>query len=119
MAVRKQKSGKTNIWDMMRDVLIASMSKGQFPLAIVGVVIIVIVVRMPVADVSKLAFALLEKAEARYWAGYAFWLLTTIGWFYHARWQRKRIDREMRRVSEERTQLQAKLLNKKPESSEP
>jgi hypothetical protein len=103
---------------MTRDVLIASMSKGQFPIAIVGIVIIIIVARMPQDEVGKLASNLLAKIESRYWAGFAFWLLTAIGWFYHARWQRKRIDREMKRISEERTQLQAKLINKKLESSE-
>ncbi len=117
MPKRKNSPGGTNLWDMLRDVLIASMAKGQLPLAIFGLVCVIIVLRMPSADVSRLAFNVLDKLEARYYLGYGLWLLTIGAWFYHTRWQRKTITGEVNRIGEEKTKLQEKLAGKGLESS--
>lgn len=115
MAHRRSKG--TNGWDALRDIMIASMAKGQFPLAIIGAIFFLIILKMPSEHVGQLAEAIINKLSTRNWLGYVLWLATSGGWFFHAKWQRKIIDKEMRRVAEKRTELQGRLTTKKLESS--
>lgn len=73
---------------------------------------------MPPADVSKLMFRLLDVAEEGRLAGYVVSVVSLLGWFFHARYQRKLITQEMQRISNERNQLQARELGKRVKSSE-
>jgi hypothetical protein len=41
-------------------------------------------------------------------------IVAIVGWFFHAKWQRKNLHGEIQRVSEEKTGLQLELLG--PES---
>jgi hypothetical protein len=103
---------------MMRDVLVASMNKGQFPLAIVALIFIVIIVKMPAEDVSKLMFHVVERLEQGQMIGYVLAVFFAMGWFFHARFQRRLINDEMQRISQQRTSLQARTLGKRIKSSE-
>jgi hypothetical protein len=109
---------KVGFWEFLRDVLIASMNKGQFPAALLAMVVLSMIWRMAPADVSKLMFRLLDVAEEERLAGYVVSVLSLFGWFFHARYQRKLINQEMQRISNERNQLQARELGKKVKSSE-
>jgi hypothetical protein len=104
---------------MLRDVLVASINKGQFPLAIAGCIVITMLIKMPPADVSKLAFRLLDGAEIRSYIGYVFALIFMIGWFFHSRYQRHIMTDEITRISEQRNRLQERLLGNRVESSDP
>ena len=46
---------------MLRDVFLASIDRGQFLFAIVGFVIVIVILKMPSKDVSRLAFRLLDS----------------------------------------------------------
>jgi len=105
-------------WEFLSDVLIASMNKGQFPAALLAIVVLSVIWRMPPVDVSKLMFRLLDVAEEERLAGYAVSVVSLLGWFFHARYQRKLINQEMKRISNERNQLQTRELGKKVKSSE-
>jgi len=118
VAKKKKPSAQPNMWGMLRDVLTVSMSKGQFPLALCGVIIVVVLVRMPSGDVSKLAFAVLAGIKSTYLLGYVLWLGCVMGWFFHVRWQRTVIRGEMQRISGERNKLQDKAAGRHLESSE-
>jgi len=109
---------KVGFWAFLRDVLIASMNKGQFPAALIAMVVLSIILRMPPSDVSALMFRLLDVAEEERLIGYVLAVVSLLGWFFHARYQRKLITQEMRRVSGERNQLQARELGKRVKSSE-
>ena len=109
---------KVSLFEFLRDVLIASMNKGQFPAALIAMFMLSMIWRMPPADVSKLVFRLLGLAEEKCLVGYVASVLFLFGWFLHARYQRRLITREMQRVSRERNQLQARELGKKLKSSE-
>jgi hypothetical protein len=102
---------------MLRDVLVASINKGQFLLALVGLVGVIMVIKMPPADVSKLVFRLVESFENGKILGYVLALVFAVGWFWHARWQRRLITNEMHRIGQVRTELQSKALGKKLKSS--
>jgi len=102
---------------MIRDVLIASINKGQFPLGIFGIIMIILALRLPSEEISKLAWAILNDVKQGQMIGNILFLITLGGWLTHARWQRKNITLEMKRVSDQRNQLQ-KELGLKIKSSE-
>ena len=103
---------------MMSEVLVASMNKGQFPLAGILLLFITIVCRMPPADVSKLAFQILDYVANGAILGYFLSGFFGFGWFFHARWQRKMIADELERVGREKSLLQTKVLSIDIESSQ-
>jgi hypothetical protein len=118
-AKRGSKGGaKVGFFEFLRDVLIASMSKGQFPAALIAMIVLSMIWRMPPADLSKLMIRLLDAAEQKSLVGYCASVLFLSGWFFHARYQRQLIERQMQRMSDERHQLQARELWKKRKSSE-
>ena len=106
------------MWHMLRDVFIASMNKGQFPLALFAFILISLIVKMPADDVSRLVFSIIDKLEKGTLISQALLLTTWGGWFFHARYQRRIIDGEIERLSEARTTLQRSQLGHKIKSSE-
>lgn len=105
-------------YQMLRDVLIASINKGQFPWAIMAMIVIAVIFRMPPEDVSKLAFRVLDALEHRALLGYAIAFVACAGWFFHSRYQRRIIAGELERMSHQRNRLQAHKLGNKVKSSE-
>lgn len=94
----------------LRDVLIASINKGQFPFAMLGVVLLALIVKMPSEDVSELVFRLVDGAERDSLLGYLLSLFVLAGWYVHARYQRRVIAREIGRIAAERNMLQSRNL---------
>lgn len=94
----------------LRDVLIASINKGQFPLAVLGLVLLTLILKMPPADVSKRVFRLVDGVERGSLLGYLLSLLLLGGWYIHARYQRRVIAEELDRMAAERNTLQSKNL---------
>lgn len=103
---------KIGFWHMVRDVLIASLNKGQFLVALLGMMIMLMIVKMPAADVSRLMFEVVGKLESGYLAGYLLSIILGGGWFAHAKFQRRIIQNELNRIAEQRTELQRKQLGK-------
>lgn len=107
---KQEKPQQPNFWGMLRDVLLASISKGQFPMAMGCLIAIVMILKMPAEDVSKLVFQMLKGVEEVRLVGYLTTLVALTGWFYHARWQRKMMAEEVNRIAGERNKLQANRL---------
>jgi hypothetical protein len=110
--------GRIGGWQVLRDVLIASMNKGQFPIAVVAVVVIVIVLKMDSKDVALLVSRVIDAQERKWFLGYILSVLILLAWGFHAKWQRKGIVEEMNRLSALRSELQTQLANRKLGSSE-
>lgn len=89
----------------LRDVLIASINKGQFPFAILGLILLALIMKMPPEDVSRLV----DGVERGSLFGYLLSLLLLAGWYVHARYQRV-ITQELERMAAERNMLQGKNL---------
>ena len=94
----------------LRDVLIASINKGQFPFAILGLILLALIMKMPPDDVSRLVFRLVDGVERGSLFGYALSLFLLAGWYVHARYQRRVISQEIERMAAERNMLQGKNL---------
>lgn len=101
-----------------RDVLVGSMNKGQFPLAIVGIIFMLILYKMTPQGVDRLVDRLLDGLVAYSLVGWAVSGPLVAGWYLHSKWQRRTIQRELDRVTEERNRLQTEKLEGKPKSSE-
>lgn len=123
MAPRKKHSDKIHrseigLWTMVRDVLVASINRGQLPQATTALVLIVIVVRMPTEDVSKLVFGILDGLSDWSLLGWIVGGIAILLWWWHAKSQRRRWSTEMNRVSRERTKYQERALREELGSSE-
>jgi hypothetical protein len=99
-------SNKLNFWAMMNNVLITSLSKGQFPIACLFFVFVVILLKMPGDEVARMALGILADLGNFKLVGYALSIVLAGGWFIHTRWQRSKYEKELKRLVEERNQLQ-------------
>jgi hypothetical protein len=118
MATKKTNTNEVGIAQAARDVLVASLNKGQFLPALLGFLFAIMLVRMSPVDVSRLVFQILADLENGKLLGYALALVFASGWAFHVKWQRRAITAEMRRVSRERNDLQAQATPAQIESSE-
>lgn len=108
---------KPNLWGMLRDIGVSSLNKGQFPIAIGGAIIIILIIKMPSEDASKLIFDLLSLFVRTHIIGWVLAFVLSIGWFLHVKSNRRIHTEEMRRVTDEKNRLQEILLSKKLSSS--
>lgn len=104
---------RMNLWQFLRDVLVASINKGQFPLAVVALIVCLLILKMPPDDVSKLVFQIFDNIKNFKLAGYLWGIIATIGWFIHIRIQRNVLNNEIMRVSDEKTTLQKMGIGEK------
>jgi len=105
-------------FEMMRDVLVASINKGQLPVALLGFIIVVVILKMPGGEVAKLVLRLVDVSERKWVIGYVVAIALALCWYFHARYQRRYFTGEMNRLSRERTALQEKMLGEHVKSSE-
>jgi integral membrane sensor domain MASE1 len=78
------------------------MSKGQFPLAIIGLIVMSLIWRMPPEDISALVFRIVDGSARGALLGYFFALIAMAGWYLHARHQRRVIAAALERVAAKR-----------------
>lgn len=107
------KKGKTkelrhsvNFWQALRDVLIASLAKGQFIPACIFFVLITLILKMPEGEVPKFLLEVKNDLKEGSLIGYALALILAIGWFIHAKYLRRKSEQEIRRITEERNTYQ-------------
>jgi hypothetical protein len=112
-----KRKGTTTVWDMLRDVLIAAMNKAQLPALSIAALVGIMLWRMPPADIAKLLLEIKMDLVHGWLLGYGLAGFFALGWFLHARAQRRAIHLEMDRIGKERTKLQEQLLGRELESS--
>lgn len=108
---------ESNFWGMVENVLIQSINKGQLPLAGLILIIMFIILRLPEEKVYDLVKQLFNLATVYKVGGWIFFGISIFGWIFSAKSMRRRHTLEIRRLSNERTKLQEKLLNKNLPSS--
>ena len=110
---RKGTQAKMNVWGMFRDLGVAAINKGQLPILFGFLLMIVIVLKMPPADVSNLATEILKAFHDYHILGWVLSLIMAILWFISSKGFRTGHKEEMSRVGKEKKELQEKLLGKK------
>ena len=115
--MRKNKPHKVGVAEMLRDVLVAGINKGQVPQVTMALVCIAVVLRMPQADVTAVVQRLLDWAESSYYLGWIVALFAIIGWGWHVKRQRSVWGAELKRVSDERNKYQRRTIEAPIKSS--
>lgn len=102
---------------MISDVAIASMNRGQFPLAIAGAIVIILILKMPGEDASRLIFELVTLFKDLKITGWVLFFVTIIGWFFNVKWLRRVHTKEIKRMAGEKKSLQEEKYGTNLESS--
>lgn len=113
MAKTKPDQGPRNgiTWaQATRDVLVASISKGQFPWVIFGSIGLVAVFRMQPDAIAKLMTQIVEDFHTLHLLGWASTVIVLVLWAWHIRYTTRIYDAEIERLSDERTALQESML---------
>lgn len=113
----KGKPHKVGLAEMLRDVLVAGINKGQLPQVTMALVSIVIVLRMPPDDVTGVVKRLLDWAEGGYYLGWIVALFALVGWGWHTKRQRSVWASELKRISDERNKFQQRCIDAPIKSS--
>ena len=108
--VKTPPSRDSNWAGAVRDVLVASLNKGQFPVACALGILGIIFWRLPKEELSKFLSNLLDRFENNYILGWFLFVLSLFGWYFHNRYVVRTHRNEMDRISNEKNELQNRLL---------
>ena len=86
------KYNKTGFWGMMRDVLVASIYKGQLPLACGFFIILIFILKLGSDNLFELAKSIILDLKSGYMIGYFFCFIAIMRWIIHSTWQRKNLN---------------------------
>lgn len=114
---KKREYNRPNFWGMIQNVLIASLNKGQLLGGVVGLCVIIMVIKLPSEDTKELILEFLAKFGDYHYIGWILGVFSTIGWYFGTKRTRRIHTEEIRRISEEKKQLQIQLTKKKLRSS--
>lgn len=115
----KKKSESTVSWaHAVRDIVVASINKGQLPILGIFAIIMLLIYKLPTSDVMVLIKAIGEKLRNGEMVSYPLLVVVMLGWYFHARYTRKYHSEEYKRIGREKSELQSLLGEKKFISSE-
>ena len=103
---------------MARDVLVASINKGQFLIALTGLIILVFIWRLPAAALESLAQSVIHKLDQGDLIGWLLFILVSAAWGIISRRSQTSHKNEITRIGKEKSALQQKLLGLDATSSE-
>lgn len=98
-------------------MVVAAINRGQLPIFGAFLVVLVLIIKMPSEDVSKLVFDILRSLRHGEFIAYILLACTGGGWFVHARIMRKLFSDEVERIGREKSRLQSNLAGMKFKSS--
>jgi len=110
VAVKNPPTRNSNWPGAVRDVLVASLNKGQFPVACFLGIFGIIFWRLPKEDLSKFLNSVLDRFENNYILGWFLFVSSLFGWYFHNRYVVRVHRNEMERISNEKNELQNKIL---------
>jgi len=113
----KKATHTVGFWEAIRDIFVAMINKGQFLVALPALIIALIVYKMPGKDVADMASQITGDLYSGYLAGWVLAFVAIMGWYFHARYQRRMANREIKRICNERNRLQSEKVGSKLPSS--
>lgn len=102
---------------VVNNFLIRLTSTGQLPFVALILLLAFMVYRTPPERIADVWTILSQMLDRRSGLGYALSVLTGGGWIAHSKYQRRRFDREMTRIVDERNRAQQAHFKKKLKSS--
>jgi len=100
-----------------RDVVIKLITTGQLPLGIFGACLLLIIYKTPDADMPKVWDTVRLFINVHAGLGYLLYIPLMCGWYFHAKFQRRSAETELRRIAPERTKDQQQFFQQKLEST--
>lgn len=93
------------------------INKGQFLIALPSLIVALVIYKMPGKDVARMAAQIMGDLFSGYLVGWVLAIIAIMGWYFHARYQRRIADREIKRICSERNRLQSEKVGSKLPSS--
>ncbi len=110
-----KKRGNSWVGDLtypIRDVLIASMSNGLFLIAVMALVIVTFVYRLPDTELRSFAKDVYRAWKDLSIIGWVLWLISCGIWLFHVRFISKRSNKEIIRLAGEKDKYQKQLFER-------
>ncbi len=82
---------RVGLYEFLRDVLLASIDKSQFPFALAAIIVLAVIWKLSPADLAHLLVRLVTFAERRSVVGYVVAIISVFGWFLHVRYKNSEI----------------------------
>lgn len=113
----KTANGRMTWAHAWRDMVVSSINKGQLPVFGLFLLALAVIYKMPSQDVSRMVFRILASLRHGEGFSYPLFLASLVGWYTHARYQRKAFSDECSRIGKEKSNLQSRLAGKHFKSS--
>ena len=84
-----ERSHRFGFAEMLRDVFVASMERGQFAIATSSLVVTIIVLKLSGEAINGLIVRFLDALERACFLGYVLAVVLAVAWFWRSRRQRQ------------------------------
>jgi hypothetical protein len=78
---------RVGLYEFLSDVLVASIDKRQFPLALAAIILLAVIWKLSPADLAHVLVRLITFAERRSVVGYVVAIISVVGWLLHVRYK--------------------------------
>lgn len=96
----------------VRDVLIASMSNGLFLAAVMALIVVLFIYRLPSEELLVFAKNVYKGFGDLSFLGWILWLITCASWLFHVKYINRTNKKENIRLTNEKDKYQKQLFNK-------
>jgi hypothetical protein len=103
--------------EVANNALMKLISTGQLPLVLLLIVIFFLISRTPPENIPQVWIVLAQLLNRKSGLGYAIGAFASLGWAVHTKIQRRKFEKEMERMGEQRTAAQQLHFDKKLDSS--
>lgn len=102
---------QVNTAQAVRDILVASLEKGQFITAVIALIFLIVFLAplwlLGPEDRAKFVFTFVHPSAFWTWGGYGLAVLVAVLWFFQQRRFRRLMEQEMERMAKEKSRMQA------------
>ncbi len=118
MSQKEKQPEKVTIWQMIRDVLIEAMKRGQLLPAGVMLLVLIVAAKYPSNGLPSLLSAIYKVLLDTYLIGYIGFVVLAFLWYTLARKSREAHKREYERLGNEKSRLQELITGQNLPSSD-
>lgn len=115
---KKKKKPPSIGWPQaVRDIVIASMNKGQLPLLAVAAIMLFMIFKMSSDQVNALSLKIIERFSDYSLVGWVLAAVLTFFWWFHANKTRREFNSELARIGEQKSAAQQAASGRSLQSS--
>jgi hypothetical protein len=106
----KKRARRYGLWDMLRDVLVAAIDRGQFPVAVIAIALIVSIMWIPHDEWATIVKDTLQSLREGALLGYLLSVAIATGWWCHVHLIRKRHSEKIMKIESEVDRFKSRCL---------